>query len=131
MVSKYKIVMKPITPERSLSHNDRRRGDNNRLMPIVKEALMQKVWLYNKLNGEWYTPEEFQAKYAKANVELNNYEIREMLENMVMRDPQGGNIAYHKAFEQLLIRHQEEINELISKGQAFFNKVIGYYQNKK
>lgn len=44
--------MRPITPERNYSHNDRKRGDNRRLMPIVKEALMQKVWLYNKLSGE-------------------------------------------------------------------------------
>lgn len=57
--------------------------------------------------------------------------MKEILENIVMRDPSGGNVAYHKALEQLLIRHQKELNELTSKGEAFLNKVIEYYQHKK
>ncbi|WP_316753253.1 hypothetical protein [Pedobacter gandavensis] len=114
---------------RRLSHYDQQRGDFKRLMPIVKEALLHKVWLYNKSNGNWYTPEEFQEKYA--NKEFNNYQITNILENMIMRDPKGGNTAYHKAIELKIEQHHKEINELRSKGESFLNKVIDYYQRKR
>jgi hypothetical protein len=121
--------MRIVNPETRLSIHQQRIGDKKKLMPMVKEALLHKVWLYNKLNGNWYTPEEFQAKYE--NTELNNYQINSLLENMVLRDPKGGNTAYHKAIEQKIEQLHKEINELRSKGEAFLNKVIDYYQRKK
>lgn len=121
--------MRSTTPEPKLSYHDQQRGDKKKLMPLVKEAILQNVWLYNKLNGNWYTPEEFQAKYE--NTELNNYQIKSILENMVLRDPKGGNTAYHKAIEQKIEQHHKEINELRNKGEAFLNKVINYYQHKR
>lgn len=121
--------MRTKAPERQLSHHDQQRGDKKKLMPLVKEALLQKVWLYNKENGNWYTPEEFQAKYEST--ELNNYQITNILENMVMRDPKGGNTAYHKAIELKIEQHHKEINELRSRGEKFLNKVIEYYQHKR
>lgn len=120
--------MRTKAPERRLSHHDQQLGDRKKLMPLVKEALLHKVWLYNKENGNWYTPEEFQAKYE--NTELNNYQITNILENMVMRHPKGGNIAYHKTIEQKTEQHRKEIDELRSKGESFLNKVIDYYQHK-
>jgi hypothetical protein len=55
--------MRIVDPEFRLSIHQQQIGDKKKLMPMVKEALLHKVWLYNKLNGNWYTPEEFQAKY--------------------------------------------------------------------
>lgn len=121
--------MKPTELTRGVSHLDQQRGDNKRLMPIVKEALMHKVWLYNKEDGNWFTPEEFQEQYE--NTELNNHQIQSILEELVMRDPKGGNTAYHKAIEQKIENHHKEINELRIKGEAFLNKVIDYYQRRK
>ena len=112
-----------------LSHYEQQRGDFKKILPIVKEALLQKVWLYNKFNGQWYTPEEFQAKYE--NREYNNYQISSILENMVMRDPIGGNAAYHKEIDKKVAQHHREITTLKEKGEAFLNKVIEYYQKKK
>jgi len=121
--------MRIVDPKRPLSIYEEQYGDKKLLIPMVKEALLHKVWLYNKLNGNWYTPEEFQAKYEKT--ELNNYQINSLLENMVLRDPKGGNTAYHKAIEQKIEQLHKEINELRIKGEAFLNKVIDYYQRKK
>jgi len=113
----------------NLSHTDQQRGDFKRLMPIVKEAMLHQVWLYNKQNGNWYTPEEFQAEFAGK--EYNNYEIREMLENMVIRDPRGGNTAFQKAIRQKTEQYHQELNELTNKGEAFLNKVIEYYRENQ
>ena len=49
----------------------------------------------------------------------------------VLSDPKGGNTAYHKAIEQKIEQLHTEINELRSKGEAFLNEVIDYYQRKK
>jgi len=111
-----------------LSHNDQQRGDFKKLLPIVKEALLQKVWLYNKFNGAWYTPEEFQAIYRDK--EMNNHQVNSLMNNIVMRNPLGGNAAYHKTIDQKIQQHQQEIAELKTKGEAFLNKVIEYYQQK-
>lgn len=111
-----------------LSHSDQQKSDSKRLMPIVKEALMQSVWLYNKYSGRWYTPEEFQSIYQ--NKEMTEFEVRSLLENMVIRDPKGGNAAYHKAIDQKIEQYKKEIAELKIKGETFLNKVIEYYQQK-
>jgi len=120
--------MKDYKQTNQLSHNDQQRGDFKKLLPIVKEALLQKVWLYNKFNGAWYSPEEFQAMYQEK--EMNNHQVNSLMNNIVMRDPRGGNVAYHKAIDQKIQQHQKEITELKEKGEAFINKVIDYYQQK-
>lgn len=112
-----------------LSHHQQQTGDVKKLMPLIKEALLQRVWLYNKDNGNWYTPEEFHEKYE--NAELNNYQLSQILENTVMRDPKGGNTAYHRAIEHKIEQLHNEINSLRSKGEAFLHKVIEYYQQKQ
>ncbi len=54
--------MRIVNSEIHLSIHQQQVGDKKKLMPMVKEALLHKVWLYNKLkNGNWYTPEEFQV----------------------------------------------------------------------
>jgi ABC-type uncharacterized transport system ATPase component len=98
------------------------------LFPIVKEAMLQGVWLYNKYNSRWYTPEEFQQQYE--NKEMIEFEVRSLMENIIMRDPRGGNTAYHKAIEQRTTQYLNDIAELKHKGEQFLNKVISYYQQK-
>lgn len=112
-----------------LSHYDQQPADREKLMPVVKEALRLNMWLYNKYNGNWYTPEEFTMKYRST--QLNNYELTKMLENIVIRDPRKGNTAYHKEIEKKIEQFHLEINALRNKGEAFLNKVVGYYQQKR
>lgn len=120
--------MKNRTSTPRLSHHDEQKADKSRLLPIVKEAGRLNVWLYNKYNGNWYTPEEFSAKYR--NTELNNYEMARMLENIIIRDPRAGNAAYHKTIVEKRMQYEKEMAELMEKGEAFINKVIDYYQRK-
>jgi hypothetical protein len=112
-----------------LSHWDQQRADKQKLIPIVKEALRLNMWLFNKYNNAWYTPEEFGLKYQ--NTELSNYEMARMLENIVIRDPRTGNSAYHKEIEKRIEAFHKEINELRTKGEAFLHKVVTYYQQKR
>jgi hypothetical protein len=121
-------MMKEYEETHQMSHADRKKGDFARLMPIVKEAIIQGIWLYNKYSGRWYTPEEFQQHYQDK--EMNEFEVRSLMENIVMRDPRGGNVAYHKAIDQKIEQFSKEIAELKSKGEEFLNKVIAYYQQK-
>ena len=62
---------------------------------------------------------------------MNNYELARMLENIVIRDPRTGNTAYHKEIEKRIEQFHQEINALRSKGEAFLDKVVSYYQQKK
>ncbi|RZK73632.1 MAG: hypothetical protein EOO85_16905 [Pedobacter sp.] len=110
------------------SHADMQPGNFKKLFPIVKEAMLQGVWLYNKYNSRWYTPEEFQQQYE--NKEMIEFEVRSLMENIIMRDPRGGNTAYHKAIEQRTTQYLNDIAELKHKGEQFLNKVISYYQQK-
>lgn len=112
-----------------LSHYDQQPADREKLMPVVKEALRRNLWLYNKYNGNWYTPEEFTAKYRST--QLNNYELARMLEHIVIRDPRTGNVAYHKEIEKRIETFHQEIHALRSKGEAFLDKVLSYYQQKR
>ena len=112
-----------------LRHWDQQRADKQKLIPIVKEALRLNMWLFNKKNNTWYTPEEFGLKYQ--NTELSNYEMARMLENIVIRDPRTGNSAYHKEIEKRIEAFHKEINELRTKGEAFLHKVVTYYQQKR
>ena len=111
-----------------LSQYEKMRGDFKVLWPIVKDALSKKHWLYHKHNREWFTPEEFLNLYQKK--EMNNYEVQFLKDNLIIRDPEDGNTAYHKEIERKTQQHEKEISELRSKGQAFLNKVIHYYQSK-
>jgi hypothetical protein len=54
-----------------------------------------------------------------------------MLENIVIRDPRTGNTAYHKEIEKRIEQFHLEINALRSKGEAFLDKVVSYYQQKR
>lgn len=112
-----------------LSHYDQQPADREKVMPIVKEALRLNMWLYNKYNGNWYTPEEFSIKCR--NTQMNNYELARMLENIIIRDPRTGNAAYHKEIEKRIEQFHKEINELRSKGEGFLHKVVSYYQQKR
>jgi len=42
--------MRIVDPKRPLSIYEEQYGDKMLLMPMVMEALLHKVWLYNKLN---------------------------------------------------------------------------------
>jgi hypothetical protein len=121
--------MKGYQDNPKLSHYDQQPADREKLIPIVKEALRLNMWLYNKYNGNWYTPEEFGTKYKRT--QLNNYEMARMLENMIIRDPRTGNTAYHKEIEKRIETFHKEINELRTKGEAFLHKVVSYYQQKR
>jgi hypothetical protein len=110
-----------------LSQYEKMRGDFKLLWPKVKQAFAEQVWLYNKLSGEWFTPEEFLAAYQKT--ELNNYEIGQLQQNIILRDPKQGNAAYHKAINAKIETHNKEISELRERGESFLNKVIEYYQH--
>ncbi|ETZ20177.1 hypothetical protein [Pedobacter sp. V48] len=111
-----------MTPEQ------RKQGDFNRLMPIITEALLQKVWLYHKKFGCWYTPEEFTKEYSRRFI--NNYEVEQLLANVVLRDPRSGNNAFQKAILQKTADYQKELADLTRKGEGFLNKVIDYYRDK-
>lgn len=121
--------MKPKYQERQFSHNDLQPSSFSKISPIVKEAKLQKMWLYNKFSGNWYTPEEFQQKYQ--NGDYNNYDINNILENMVIRDPIAGISAFHKELDTRLEQMNIETRLLRQKGEAFEKKVIKYYQENK
>ncbi|WP_443945618.1 hypothetical protein ACJVDH_00470 [Pedobacter sp. AW1-32] len=97
-------------------------------MSIVAEAKRANCWLYNKLTNTWYTPEEFYAKYA--NHRDTNINIRTVLENISIRDPQSGIKAYHKALAEKLMQMEVETRLLRERGESFSQKVIDYYQAK-
>lgn len=118
-----RIYMEPS----ELSQYERMRGDFKLLWPVVKQAFADKIWLYNKSSGEWFTPEEFMLAYQKR--ELNNYEVHQLQQDLILRDPRQGNAAFFRAIEQKIEQHHKEINELREKGEHFLNKVIEYYQH--
>ncbi|MBB2148937.1 hypothetical protein [Pedobacter gandavensis] len=111
---------------RNLSHHERQPSSFNKVMPIVKEAKLQNMWLYNKLNGNWYTPDEFQTKYQ--NNEYNNFDVSRILENMVIRNPIAGVNAFHKQLNKELEDLSTATKILRERGEAFEKKVIEYYQ---
>lgn len=111
-----------------MSQFDMQRGDIKKLMPIVKEALLHKMWLYNTYSGKWFTPEEFQATHEDR--EYNNFDIRGILEHTVIRHPRAGIRAYHKELNERIIKMETETRALREKGEEFTNKVIAYYQDK-
>lgn len=111
-----------------LSHYDVQPADFKKLMPIVKEALLHKMWLYNTYSGKWFTPEEFQQ--AHENRELNNFDVRKILDHMVIRNPRAGIKAYYKELEERLVKMETETKALRDKGDAFTRKVLEYYQSK-
>ncbi|TCC99944.1 hypothetical protein [Pedobacter psychroterrae] len=121
--------MKVYKEPKELSQHDRMRGDFKVLWPIVKDAFAKRLWLFNKDNRLWYTPEEFLESYQKK--QMNNYEVNTLKQNLVIRDPRDGNIAYHKEVERRTERYQQEIEELRLKGEVFLNKVIEYYESKQ
>ena len=112
-----------------LSQYEKMRGDFKQLWPIVKRAFAEQIWLFNKLTGEWFTPEEFLAAYQKK--EMNNYEVRQLQQDIILRDPKQGNAAYHKELNRKIEQYDKEISELREKGENFLNKVIDYYQHLK
>ncbi|WP_443947039.1 hypothetical protein ACJVDH_07995 [Pedobacter sp. AW1-32] len=119
--------MKIVPNASQLSHHDRKLGSFTN-MAIVAEAKRANCWLYNKLNNTWYTPEEFHERYA--NQEDTNFNIRNLLENITIRDPQSGIKAYHKALADKLEKFEHETKALRERGEAFSQKVIEYYQLK-
>ncbi|MCD0489679.1 hypothetical protein LPB86_15665 [Pedobacter sp. MC2016-14] len=118
--------MKVYTEPSDLSQHERMPGDFKLLWPLVKDAFNRNFWLYHKLTGDWFTPEEFRDQYQKK--QMNNYEVNVLLQNLIVRDPRDGNIAYHKEIEKEISQHHKKISTLRAKGEAFLNKVIGYYQ---
>lgn len=118
--------MKVYVAPPELSQHDKMRGDFKLLWPLLKDAFGRKFWLYHKLTGDWYTPEEFKAQYHKK--QMTNYEVKVLLQNLIVRDPRDGNVAYHKEIEKEISQHHQKISGLRAKGEAFLNKVIVYYQ---
>lgn len=119
--------MKTINGSHQLSHQDKQTSSFTS-MAIVAEAKRSNCWLYNKLNHTWYSPEEFHTKYA--NHSDTNINIRNLLENISIRDPRAGITAYHKLLESKLERYEKETAELRVKGEAFTQRVLAYYQDK-
>jgi hypothetical protein len=119
--------MKLSNQSQQLSHEDKKPGVFTN-MAIVAEAKRANCWLYNKLNNTWYTPEEFHEKYA--NHRDTNINIRTLLENISILDPNSGIKAYHKALTDKLCGFENETRELRERGEAFSKKVIDYYQLK-
>ncbi|KLT63886.1 MULTISPECIES: hypothetical protein [Pedobacter] len=97
-------------------------------MAIVGEAKRANCWLYNKLNNTWYTPEEFYEKYS--NHRDTNFNLRTLLENISIIDPNKGIKAYHKALADKLAKFEAETKELRERGEVFSQRVINYYQAK-
>ncbi|MHA4896248.1 hypothetical protein ACXZ1K_15960 [Pedobacter sp. PWIIR3] len=120
-----KVYKEPV----ELSQYDKMRGDFKLLWPVVREAFDKKVWLYHKENQQWFTPEEFLIQFK--NKQMSNYEVKALLQNMIIRDPRTGNAAYHKAVEKRIELFHKEMNELRQKGEAFLEKVVDYYQQKR
>lgn len=113
----------------NLTYEDRQQGDYNVLVPLVTEAKLKQVWLYHKKFNAWFSPEEFEKRYST--FFINKHDIRELQANLVLRDPMNGNAAFQKAIREKTEQHQKEIAELTRKGEAFLNRVIAYYKEKK
>ena len=103
-------------------------GSIRDMLPLVVEARLHRAWLYDKVNGEWFTPEEFEQHYGQK--VLSQQEANALKQNTVLRDPRTGNIALQKTIRQKTEQYQREISELTQKGERFLNKVIDYYRNQ-
>jgi len=51
--------MKPEEGTEHLSYHDSQKGSFTAMMPLIREARRQHMWLFNKHSGNWYTPNEF------------------------------------------------------------------------
>lgn len=111
-----------------MTHHQRQQSDFSHLVPLIVEAKLQKAWLYHKGFGRWYTPDEFEKEFSTCY--LNNYDVEQLLLNIVVRDPRTGNAAFQKAIRLKTEQYQKELAELTHKGEAFLNKVIEYYKEK-
>lgn len=111
-----------------LTHHQRQQSDFSLLMPILVEAKLKKAWLYHKGFGRWYTPKEFEKEFATRY--LNNYDVEQLKENIVVRDPKSGHSAFQKAIRQRTEEYERDLVELTKKGELFLNKVIDYYRDE-
>lgn len=121
--------MKRLKGENSLSHYDQQPACFTSLHPLLKEARIQNMWLYNRLSGNWYTPDEFEEKYREK--QYTNYDMEGMLRNVSIRNPIAGIRAYHKKLNEKLEAMNKETEELRIKSELFNKKVIEYYQKQK
>ncbi|MCX3266525.1 hypothetical protein [Pedobacter agri] len=120
-------AMRIVNDPPQVNTNDKKSGVYTS-MSIVAEAKRANCWLYNKLNNEWYTPEEFHEKYA--NHRDTDINIRTLLQNIFIIDPNKGIKAYHKTLADKLTKFEAETKELRERGEAFTQRVIDYYQQK-
>lgn len=119
--------MKIVSDGPQIARNDNQNGIFTS-MSIVAEAERANCWLYNKLNNQWYTPEEFHEKYA--NHRDKDISIQNLLQNIFIIDPNKGIKAYHKTLADKLAKFEAETKELRERGEAFTQRVIDYYQQK-
>ncbi len=119
--------MKTVSDRSQVDQGDKKAGVFTS-MSIVAEAKRANCWLYNKLNNQWYTPEEFHEKYA--NHRDTDINIRTLLQNIFIIDPNKGIKAYHKTLADKLAKFEAETRELRERGEAFTQRVIDYYQQK-
>lgn len=110
------------------SHHDNQAGNFTSLTPLVKEALRGGMWLFNKYNGSWYTPEEFLEKFSPD--QYSNYDIMMILQNVVIRDPRAGIRAYHKQCDKEIADFAVKLKDLRDRGQAFELRVFDYNHSK-
>lgn len=110
------------------SYNDKQPGTFTSVRPLIKEALLNNMWLYNTYSNTWYTPEEFVEKFSDN--KYSNYDIAQILEHVVVRDPRAGIRAFYKQLEKTIIDLQEVTKSLRDKGEAFQLRVSDYYYNK-
>ncbi|KIO75587.1 hypothetical protein TH53_19815 [Pedobacter lusitanus] len=112
-----------------ISHYGRQRGDNVRLRPLVKEALLAKCWLFDKVTGAWWLPWEFEERYFDK--ELCNHDIDELLENVIVRPFDSGVRAAEKQIINAGIEYSRMIIDLKNKLEDFKRKDIEFREGLK
>lgn len=99
------------------------------LSPLVNEAKRCKLWLYNKADGNWYTPEEFMDTFSPQ--KFDHFKMLGFLEDIVIRDPIAGVKAGYKELDNRLLKMQHETSALRAKLEEFAKKALIYYQTNK
>jgi hypothetical protein len=80
---------------------------------LVKEALLNKCWIYNSYSKEWFSPEQFLERYKDVQY-------------------QQGWIEHHKIMNPIagLKAADLQIEKINQKRTDFQQRVFEYYQNK-
>ncbi len=77
---------------------------------LMLDAWNKQQWIYDQLTDEWYTPEEFKAKWALLVTDYN-------LGRFVARSPDLG-----------ISESLETLRKALERAEAFHAKLKGYYE---